>query len=226
MSAPVPEGSDRPVGEPTADPTDPVGFWEARYGERDRVWSGEANTALVDSLTGVAPGRALDLGCGEGGDSVWLAERGWQVTAVDISSTAVGRGRILASSRDIPDGRITWLIEDLATWEPAGAFELVSSCFLHSPVELPRATVLRRAATCVVPGGRLLVVAHAEAPPWAREHHHEHAFPSPAEELTDLALDPDVWEIEISEVRSRRAVGPDGLEATLADTVTLAQRKA
>lgn len=224
MSTPATGGSDS--GRSDADEaTDPAGFWDARYGDSDRVWSGKPNAALVDSVTGTSPRRALDLGCGEGGDSVWLAEMGWQVTAIDVSATAVGRGRTLAESRGIPEGRITWLVEDLATWEPAGTFELVTCCFLHSPVELPRTTILRRAAACVAPGGRLLVVAHAEAPPWAREHHHEHAFPAPGEELTELALDPAIWDVTVSEVRSRRAVGPDGMEATLRDTVTLAERK-
>ena len=208
-------------------PSDATGFWEGRYGERDQVWSGEPNAALVETTTGMAPGRALDLGCGEGADSVWLAGQGWQVTAVDISATAIRRARTLAATRSGAEAQITWLVEDLATWEPTGTFELVSSCFLHSPVGLPRGEVLRRAATHVAPAGHLLVVAHAEAPPWARERHHdEHAFPGPAEELDSLALDSKEWEVTVSEVRTRAASDPDGAEVTLRDTVTLLRRRA
>lgn len=90
-------------------------FWESRYADRDQIWSGNPNQALVDTMSGRAPGEALDLGCGEGGDSVWLAEQGWRVTAVDVSATAIARGRELASRRDVPDGRISWLVEDLST---------------------------------------------------------------------------------------------------------------
>ncbi|HLI01153.1 MAG TPA: methyltransferase domain-containing protein, partial [Acidimicrobiales bacterium] len=70
---------------------DPTEFWEHRYGEKDQIWSGRPNQSLVGAVVGLPPGRALDLGCGEGGDSIWLAEQGWVVDAVDISATAVAR---------------------------------------------------------------------------------------------------------------------------------------
>lgn len=221
---------------------DAVGFWEARYGERDRIWSGEPNQALVATVTGFAPGRALDLGCGEGGDSVWLAGRGWRVTAVDVSATAIGRARDLAARRHIPDGRITWLVEDLSGWNPPHGYELVSACFFQSPLEFARNAVLQRAASAVTPGGHVLVVSHAQPPPWAKSHDHgehgddrehgddgahaAHHSVSPDEELAGLQLDDQAWEVLISEVRSRDAVGPDGERATLQDTVVLARRRA
>ena len=68
----------------TVDPTRPLDFWEERYASKSQIWSGRPNSTLVELIGHRAPGRALDLGCGEGGDAIWLAERGWQVTAVDI----------------------------------------------------------------------------------------------------------------------------------------------
>ncbi len=206
---------------------DPAAFWNNRYAEGNQIWSGEANQALVLAVRSLRPGRALDLGCGEGADTVWLAERGWNVTAVDIATTAVTRARALATGRGVPEDRITWLVEDLATWEPTGPYELVSACFLHSPVDFPRAAVLQRAAAAVAPGGDLLIVGHAEPPPWADSHSHaDHRFLSSAEELAELQLDDDSWTVAISEVRPREATGPSGERATLRDAITLVHRAA
>jgi SAM-dependent methyltransferase len=146
-------------------------FWEDLYGQRTRIWSGRPNQALVDVAADLEPGRALDLGSGEGGDSFWLAERGWTVTGLDISATALTRAAAEAESRGIEEGRIRWLEQDLAVWTPADdeRYDLVSACFLHAPAELdfPREEVLRRAAATVAPGGSLLVVGHAAFPPWS-----------------------------------------------------------
>jgi SAM-dependent methyltransferase len=179
----------------------------------------------VDTVAPLRPGRALDLGCGEGADSVWLAEHGWQVTAVDVSATAIGRARALAAEHAVPGGQITWHVADLGGWQPAGRFDLVSACFLHAPVEFPRATVLQRAAGAVAAGGHLLIVGHAEAPPWSADHDHDpHRFLSPEAEIAALALDPPTWAVVIAEIRSRQAVSPDGGPVTLRDAVTLARR--
>ena len=202
----------------------PAAFWDQRYAERDQIWSGEPNSALVTSVTGLGPGKALDLGCGEGADSVWLAERGWVVTAVDIAATAIARAESLAARRGIPDDRITWLIEDLSVWQPTDTYDLVSACFLQSPIDFPRTEVLQRVASAVAPGGHLLVVSHAEAPPWSNALHAEHRFPTVADELAALPPDRAGWQVLVGEPRPRRAVGPDGEEATLRDNVVLARR--
>ncbi|MGM0930092.1 MAG: class I SAM-dependent methyltransferase [Actinomycetota bacterium] len=201
-------------------------FWDARYGERPRIWSGAVNQVLADTAPGLTPGRALDLGCGEGGDSVWLAERGWQVTGVDVSATAMERARALSESRGLGAEQISWQQIDLSADFPAGEFELVSACFLASPIQLPRAAILQRAAAAVAPGGTLLVVSHAGAPPWAgRSGGHRHFFPTPEEELAALDLQDDVWDIRCAEVRSREATGPDGEPGLLKDTVVIARRR-
>ncbi|UNK45224.1 class I SAM-dependent methyltransferase [Arthrobacter sulfonylureivorans] len=201
-------------------------FWDARYGERPRIWSGAVNQVLADTAPGLTPGRALDLGCGEGGDSVWLAECGWQVTGVDVSATALERAGALSESRGLGGEQISWQQIDLAADFPAGEFELVSACFLASPIQLPRAVILQRAAAAVAPGGTLLVVSHAGAPPWAgHSGSHRHFFPTPEEELTALDLSGDMWDIRCAEVRSRKAIGPDGKPGLLEDTVVIARRR-
>lgn len=119
---------------------------------------------------------------------------------------------------------------DLATWTPPEAYDLVSACFLHSHVEFPRAEVLQRAAAAVAPGGHLLVVGHAEPPPWSNQrhdgngHHHDHDLLTPAQELAALDLDKTDWETVLCEANSRQATGPDGESAVLEDTVVLVRR--
>lgn len=98
---------------------EPRAFWEQMYGERDQVWSGKVNVPLAREVDGVAPGRALDLGCGEGADAIWLAEQGWTVTAVDISATALDRGRAEAQRRGLD---VDFRQHDLAEGVPDGPF--------------------------------------------------------------------------------------------------------
>ena len=205
-----------------------VEFWEDRYGSREQVWSGRVNRVLVDIASDLLPGRALDLGCGEGGDAIWLAQRGWQVTAMDISTIAVERGRAAALAAGVPDERIRWVAQDLGEWAPSETYDLVSAFFLHSPVELPRAEILRRAAEAVGPGGRLLVVAHAAPPPWWTPEQHEHAhevLPTPEEELASLRLAAEEWDVVVAETRLRPATDPDGHPAELVDGVVLVRRR-
>lgn len=135
-------------------------FWERHYRQRERVWSGRANPVLVEVAGTLPARRALDLGCGEGGDAIWLAGHGWQVIAVDISATALDRAAADAAAADVAD-RIDLQRHDLAQTFPAGTFDLVSAQYLQSPVTLPRDLVLRSAAAAVAPGGLLLIVDHA-----------------------------------------------------------------
>jgi SAM-dependent methyltransferase len=139
--------------------------WDARYLESERIWSGEPNAALVREVTGLTPGRALDLGCGEGGDAVWLARRGWRVTGVDISRVALERAARHAADAGVAD-RTAWQRHNLAETFPAGEYDLVSAHFLHSWGDMPRERILRRAAAATAPGGILLVVGHSGPFPW------------------------------------------------------------
>ncbi|GGH38124.1 bifunctional NAD(P)/FAD-dependent oxidoreductase/class I SAM-dependent methyltransferase [Microbacterium album] len=203
----------------------PADFWEERYAGSDRVWSGRVNAVLAAVAGSLPPGRSLDLGCGEGADVIWLAQRGWDATGIDISPTAIRRATAAAQDAGLDGTRARFLTADLAEL-PADSYDLVTASFLHSPVELPRAEILRRAAERVAPGGHLLITSHAGAPPWAEAPHgHEHRFLTPDEELAQLALDADEWDVLAAETRRREATAPDGEPATLDDVVVLARRR-
>ena len=201
----------------------PAEFWENRYRQSERAWSGRANAALEREAADLAAGTALDLGSGEGGDALWLAARGWMVTAVDISSTALGRGAAKAVEAGL-DERIRWVEADLAGWTAEDRFDLVSAHFLHSPVELPREQILRRATDAVAPGGTLLVVGHAEFPPWSTHRHEGPPLPSPEEVLASLELADGGWVVEKNELVDRAAVSPDGQAVVMVDAVLRARR--
>lgn len=200
--------------------------WEARYGEAP-VWSGRPNAALVQHAGGLRAGRALDLGCGEGADAIWLAERGWEVTGVDVSATALARARAHAQERGV---HVRWVETDLAEWQADAQYDLVTAFFLHSPVNFPRAQILHAAASAVSPGGVLLIVGHADFPPWSRHHHedaeHEHpTFPTISETIAEAGLTRG-WELAVAAELPRLVTGPEGQEATIHDTVVKARRLA
>ncbi|WP_190394502.1 SAM-dependent methyltransferase [Nocardiopsis deserti] len=152
------------TGEHTADsPPEEMGedFWNERYRSQEKVWSGRPNRHLVAEAADLGPGRALDVGSGEGADAIWLAERGWRVTALDISTVALDKGAAHARERggDVP-GRITWKRADVTRWSPdEDAFDLVTSQFMHLRKHW-RARFFAALASAVAPGGELLVVAH------------------------------------------------------------------
>jgi len=195
-------------------------FWEEFYRERDQVWSGRPNVALVAEISEVPPGTALDLGCGEGADAIWLAEQGWRVTAADISQAALDRAAGHAAEAGVAD-RITWERHDLSRSMPAGPFDLVSAHFLHSPVDESRNDALRAAVDAVAPGGTLLVVGHEQVP-W---HDHGVTFPSPDEVLASLGIDADAWIVERLASRPRAARGPDGEDAEVTDSIVRLRRR-
>ena len=219
----------------------PVDFWEQRYASSDRVWSGRVNAALADVARTLTPGRALDLGCGEGGDAVWLAQQGWSVTGIDISPSAIARATAAADALGLTGepaepaepaaasepARVRFQVGDLEGLADAAAYDLVYACFLQSPVALSREQILRRAVDRVAPGGRLLIVSHAAPPPWSTHlaHRHPDGMPQPADDLATLALPPEQWEVELAEVRSREATAPDGEHAVLDDGVVLVRRR-
>ena len=145
---------------------DAKAHWEEHYGERHRVWSGRVNVRLAEMAEGLTPCRVLDLGCGEGDDALWLAERGWHVVAVDISDTALQRAASEANARGLSD-RIDFAQHDLSNSFPDGTFDLVSAQFLHSMIPFDRPRVLKRAASAMRPDGLLVIVDHAGPPPWA-----------------------------------------------------------
>lgn len=132
--------------------------WDQRYRDAELLWSAAPNRFVAEELAGLAPGRALDLAAGEGRNSLWLAERGWDVHAVDFSQVALDRAREIAEKRDITTVR--WERQDLLEWTPeAGAYDLVLIAYLHLPWT-QMAPVLRKAAAALAPHGTLLLVGH------------------------------------------------------------------
>lgn len=185
------------------------------YAERHAVWSGEPNAQLVAEATSLAPGTALDVGCGEGADAVWLAQRGWAVTAVDISDVALGRARAHAASAGAV---VSFERADLVATPPAASsYDLVSAQFFHLP-DPPRAKAYLGLGTAVAPGGHLLVVGH---------HPSEHIGKDHPERLftTDeiVGLFPDGWQVVTAEARERTALH-HGEVSKLVDGVVLLRR--
>jgi len=198
--------------------------WEERYTESTRFWSGRVNETTAAAIAPLPPGTALEIGCGEGADAIWLAEQGWTVTAVDVSPTAIERARTAAVERGVAD-RVRFLVTDAVDALPDGPFDLVVSSFLHSwEHDFPRIGILRDAARRVAPGGSLLAVSHAAVPPWSSHDGHERPMLlTPAEELALLHLD-DGWTADRAEIVPRETTAPDGSPAHLDDGVLLLRR--
>lgn len=199
-------------------------YWDAKYRDRHHLWSGDPNPQLVAEATGLAPTTALDVGCGEGADAIWLARRGWTVTAVDLASTALQRAAVHAQEAggEIA-ARIEWREEDVTSWIPEpGRFGLVSAQFLHFSAQ-ERAVLFGRLAAAVAPGGTLLLVGHhvsdlqtsVARPPMAELYF-------TAEEVA-AQLDADAWRT-VCEARPRETTDPDGNAVTIQDTVLRADR--
>jgi SAM-dependent methyltransferase len=177
--------------------------WDGRYNESDRIWSGKPNVVLVREVSDLPAGRALDLGCGEGADAIWLAEQGWRVTAVDISGVAVARAQQHASERGVT---VDFQKRNLSADFPDGEYDLVSAQFLHSWGDFDRESVLRRAAAAVAPGGVLLIEGHMDTGPVHRpEHDDMPPLPGPHEVIESLALG-DGWQVLLAEEHPREHV--------------------
>ncbi|MEV7229798.1 class I SAM-dependent methyltransferase [Polymorphospora sp. NPDC051019] len=203
---------------------DAEAFWERHYRTRGS-WGVRVNPLLAEIAAPLPCGAVLDLGCGAGGDAIWLAQRGWHVTAVDISTTAVERVRDRARELGVAD-RVATEQHDLARSFPAGRFDLVSAQYFHTPFALHRSRVLRTAADALRPGGLLLVVDHGSTAPWSWNQAPDAHFPTPIEIAAELDLDPARWCVLRADMPRRRATGPGGETATVVDNVLLVRRAA
>ncbi|WP_207782543.1 FAD-dependent oxidoreductase [Phytoactinopolyspora limicola] len=206
-------------------PADPAEFWEDFYRPGHQPWSGRPNQLIVTELTD-RPIRtprktALDLGCGSGADAIWLAQQGWTVTGVDISKAALDHAAEQAAAAGVAD-RIHWLRHDLNADILDGTWELVTATYLHSPVELHRSEILRRAAAAVAPGGTLLVIGHQGPPSWQPEPPAHVSFPT-VDEIRTL-LDGDGWTVERAESVTVELTAPDGEPATRPDNIVRLRR--
>ena len=180
----------------------------------------DPNPLLVRETERLAPGTALDLGCGEGGDAIWLAQRGWRVTGVDLSQTALDQARKHAADAGV---ELAFQRCDLGVTFPEGEFDLVSAQFLHFPLDRDRERnrILRRATQAVAHGGYLVIGGHAETPSWSE--YLDCDFPTTKNVLDHLGL-MDNWIIITNEVVRREVAGPLGQLETCGDSVLTLKR--
>lgn len=198
-------------------------FWDQRYREAPTIWSGQPNPQLVAQASDLAPGAALDIGAGEGADAVWLAQRGWTVTAVDLSPVALDRAAAHAEAVGVAG--ITWQQADVTTWSPPQhCFDLVSVHFLHLP-SATRRVVYAGLAAAVAPGGSLLIVGHhpLDLGTTARRPSDPDLLFTHDELIQELSA--DEWEVLVGEACPRRTTDAEGETITLHDAVLHARRR-
>lgn len=196
------------------------GFWEDVYSRTARRWTGRANPALVEALSSTSGpadraarshgetsahdegsaerevpvrGTAVDIGCGEGADAIWLARHGWDTTGVDVSSTAIARAQEDARAAHVPEDRLRFTADGLRGLPADARFDLVTTSYLHAPSQDLRENLLRDASRLVAEDGRFFVLSHvlpsvdADTPARAS---------TGVETVAELGLDPAVWEVE------------------------------
>lgn len=198
-------------------------FWDGIYGKTQPRSGGRPGAVLKRFTQALQPGRALDMGCAKGDDSVWLAQQGWSVTAVDVSSTVLEYAAGNARKSGV-GGRIAFERHDLSRSFPEGAFDLVFASFFHSPIVFDRSRALRRAAAAVVTGGHLLIIEHGSRAPWSWAPP-DTIYPTAEESLATIRLEERQWErIEVASLE-RIAHGPDGQQAAVLDNVIFLRRR-
>ncbi|KQR63575.1 SAM-dependent methyltransferase [Arthrobacter sp. Leaf337] len=202
------------------------GYWERRWEQAHDaapggLGAGGPNPYLAQEAGGLAPGRALDAGCGTGAEALWLASHGWEVTGADISAAALAQAAESAAKQSVRNG-VTWVEADLTSWKPESRFDVVTTHYAHPA--MPQLAFYQRIADWVAPGGTLLIVGH--------RHDHAatgHGSHPPAEATVTLAditggLDPAMWSIDSARVETRTASGGGGHGAPLHDVVVRATR--
>ena len=209
----------------------------------DQIWTGEragsmgtseANPHLIQEVGGLAPGSAIDAGCGAGAEAIWLATQGWTVTAADVAEAALELAAQRAAAAGVA-GQVQWVQADLSTWEPDGQYDLVITHYAHP--EMPQLEFYDRIASWVAPQGTLLIVGHLRH----QGHDHDHrstqsdghgdeqtqppsAATATADAITAL-LDPGVWAIATAGESHRTLPAPGGRPTTVHDVVVRASRR-
>lgn len=204
------------------------GYWESHWQQASDRPPVPAHPHLDGELAGLAPGTALDAGCGEGAESLWLAARGWRVTAVDVSAEVLARASARGAQAGI--GGIDWVRADLTTWAPPVEHDLVTTHYAHPA--MPQLAFYARVAEWVAPGGTLLVVGHRATAHHGHGHGHGHGeqrADHPAHATTTAAevvalLEPERWDVVTADEPTRRVERPGGA-AELHDVVVRAVRR-
>jgi 2-polyprenyl-3-methyl-5-hydroxy-6-metoxy-1,4-benzoquinol methylase len=194
--------------------------WDERYRGDGQIWSGNPNVQLVAEVSGLSPGTALDVGCGEGADVIWLARQGWMVTGADFSANGLVRAAQHAERAGVDDRAEWWQIDARSFTAGGRSYDLVTTHFLHPP-DGGMVEVTRRLTTAVAPGGHLLIVGHA--PSEAFTHltaSHRNAMFLAADLLPGLPASFDVLVVE----QRPRTVTRDGRTVEIHDSTLLARR--
>jgi SAM-dependent methyltransferase len=192
--------------------------WDERYGVEELIFKSEPNRFLVEEVDSLGPGRVLDLACGEGRNSVWLASKGWRVTGIDFSPVGLAKATRFGAERGVD---VEWVEADVVEWQPPPAsFDLVLVMYLHLPAA-QRRQVLAHAKAALAPGGVLLVVAHDSS-------NLLHGTGGPQDPAVlcgpeELSKDLSGLRIERAE-RVTRTVATDTAEATAIDALVRAVR--
>lgn len=206
------------------------GFWENLYSRTSRRWSGRPNQALVDMLeehvvlgpgTGSVRGTAVDIGCGEGADAIWLAQNGWQTTGVDVSTTAISRAEEDAREAAVPSERLRFSADGLRGLPEASRFDLVCTSYLHAPSQDLRERLLQDASRRVAEDGMLFVLSHVMPADGGSATPH----PESAEQvIRELGLDPATWGVERMRTSLSTVIEPSGRVVERADRAVLMRR--
>ncbi|MFY1689187.1 class I SAM-dependent methyltransferase [Plantactinospora sp. WMMB782] len=207
----------------------------------DQIWRGDraqamaasqANPHLVREVGDLPPGTALEAGCGAGAEAIWLATRGWQVTAVDITAAALSHAAGRATAAGV-NGKVRWVEADLSTWQPPSRYDLVTTHYAHPA--MPQLDFYDRIASWVAPGGTLLIVGHLhhhdQNSTAGHGHGHGHGGTEPPASASVTAaditgrLDPAGWEIVTAQQSHRSITGPGGQTVAVHDVVVRARRR-
>ena len=192
--------------------------WDERYSTSELIWTGRANQFVEAHLTDLEPGTAIDLGAGEGRNAVWLASRGWTVTAVDFSQVGLDKAQQLAAEHGVD---IVTVQADVTTWQPDSQVDLVVLSYLQLPADQQR-SVLEHAATWLTPGGTLFVIAHDRS-----NVERGHGGPPSADvcyTVDDTVAALDGLDVVVADVVERPVETTDGPKVAL-DTLVIARRQ-
>jgi SAM-dependent methyltransferase len=207
----------------------------------DQIWqshraaamaAGQPNPHLLREVGDLVPGTALEAGCGAGAEAIWLATRGWQVTAADIAAAALTHAAERATAAGV-DAKVDWVEADLSRWEPDARYDLVTTHYAHPA--MPQLDFYERIASWVAPKGTLLIVGHLhhhdQNATSGHGHGHGHGGTEPpaaaSVTATDITtrLDPSVWDVVTAEESHRNLIGPDGHPVSIHDVVVKASRR-
>jgi 2-polyprenyl-3-methyl-5-hydroxy-6-metoxy-1,4-benzoquinol methylase len=196
--------------------------WDERYSGEEKIWSENPNPQLVAEVSGLNPGTALDVGCGEGGDVIWLARQGWRVTGADFSANGLARAARHAEDAGVADQTDWWQVDARTFAAGERSYDLVTTHFLHPP-DGSMVEVTRRLAEAIAPSGHLLVVGHAPSEVFTHPTTSHRRAMFLAEDL--LPALPDDFEALVVEQRPRTVTRND-TTVDIHDSTLFAHRRA